>query len=293
MQSADLILKTVFPVFLIISIGYILKKKKKIDTAPFVDLLVYITGPALIISSISRSTLNLPDFLSIFAAAVSVILIQAAVVFMIFTLRKSKKSGLYLPAIIGNTGYIGYPVALFAYGTLGLSSAIVYDMANSLFLFSVGIYLVHHKRDFKEMFRIPLLYAVVLGLCINILDLRIPEAIFTPLDMVGSITIPLALMVLGYRLASIKVSHVSKAVSVSLFRMIGGFIAGLLIVFLFSLEGVIRNIVILQASMPSAVMTMILTHKYKKDSELVASIVLITTLLSVVTIPLILLFLAA
>lgn len=284
----QLILQTVIPVFLIILAGYIIGKHKKINIQSLIDLIVYIAGPALIFSSISRSDINLNDFFTISLAALGIILIMSFLVFIIFKITKSKKIGLSLPMTIGNTGYLGYPVALFAFGVAGLSRAVVYDMINSLFLFSFGIYLIHHKNEIKEVFKIPLIYAVVVGLLFNLIKIPIPEFIFKPIEMIGLITIPLALLVLGYKLTEIKITETKTAILAALFRIVGGFLIALLIIKLFSITGLVRNIILLQAAMPSAVMTMILTTKYKRDASLAASIVLITTLLGIISIPIIL-----
>ena len=190
--------------------------------------------------------------------------------------------------VIGNTGYIGYPVALFAFGVAGLSRAVVYDMVGSFFLYSVGIYIINHKNEIKEIFKIPLLYAIVIGLLVNLLKIPIPDFVFNPIEMIGMITIPLALLVLGYRLTEIKVSSARIAFLASLFRICIGFFIAFLIIKLFSIQGLVKNIILLQAAMPSAVMTMILCQKYKRDASLVASIVLITTIMGLVSIPIIL-----
>lgn len=288
----QLILQTVIPVFLIILVGYIIGKYKKINVQLLVDLIVYITAPCLIFASISKSDINLTDFFTMALAAIGVMLILGIFIFIILKITKSKKVGLYLPMMSGNTGYLGYPVALLAFGVAGLSRAVVFDMMNSLFLYSLGIYIIHHRNEIKEMFKVPLLYAVVIGLLFNLLKLRLPELIFKPIEMIGMITIPLALLVLGYKLTKIKVSSTKIAVLASLFRIVGGFLVALLIIKLFSLTGLLRNIILLQAAMPSAVMSMILTAKYKRDASLVASIVLITTVMAIFTIPLILWFLS-
>jgi len=287
-----MILNTVIPVFLIILIGYLIGKYKKINIQSMIDLIVYLAGPCLIFSSISRSDINLTDFFTIALAASGIILTMAFLAFIIFKITKSKKVGLYLPMTIGNTGFLGYPVALFAFGMAGLSRVVVYYTIDSLFLFSIGIYVVHHKNELKEMFKTPLIYSVVIGLLFNLLKISIPEVIFKPIEMIGMITIPLALLTLGYKLAGIKISSAKTAFLASLFKIIGGFLVAIFIVKLFSITGLTKNIIILQAAMPSAVMTMILTAKYRRDASLVASVVLISTLLSIITIPLILWFLS-
>jgi hypothetical protein len=230
--------------------------------------------------------MSLGSFFHIMLVAACIIIITGFLAFLF--LRKSPRKGLYLAMVFGNTAYLGYPVSLFAFGAEGLALAVVFDAVVSLFLFSVGIYIVHRKNEIKESFRVPLIYAVILGLIVNFLGFNIPELIFKPIEMAGMITIPLALLVLGYRLTEIKISNAKTVVLASLFKIVGGLLVALLVVKLFSIEGLPKSIILLQASMPSAVMTMVLCQKYKQDSALVASVVLVTTLLSVVTIPLIL-----
>ncbi len=285
-----MIIVTVVPVFLIILAGYLLGRFKRISIEPYINLIVYITAPCLIFASISRSDIDLSDFMTIALAAVGIILALTLLVFLILKIAKSDMKGLYLPMVVGNTGYMGYPIALFAFGIAGLSRAVVFDMMNSLFLFSFGIYIIHKKNSIREAFRIPLIYAVIGGLIFSLLKIPVHEILFKPVQTIGQITIPLALMVLGYKLTEIRLKKIRIAVLASLFRIVGGFIIALSVISLFSIEGLARNIILIQASMPSAVMSMILTAKYRKDAALVSSIVLLTTILSLVAIPMILWF---
>jgi len=284
----QVLLQTVIPVFSIILVGYAIGRIKKLDIQTLIDVIVYVSGPCLIFSSIASSDINVTDFMTIAGAALAIILIMALFVFLLLKLTNSDKKGLYLPMVFGNTSYLGYPVALFAFGMDGLSRAVVYDMMNALVIFSLGIYIVHHKNEIQEAFKVPLIYAVVIGLVFNLLKIPIPEVIFTPIEMIGMVTIPLALLVLGYKLTEIKISAAKIALLASVFRILGGFLIALLIIKLFSIDGLVKNIIVLQAAMPSAVMAMILSAKYERDASLVASVVLITTVLSMLSIPLIL-----
>ncbi len=279
------ILQTIVPVFLIILVGYIIGKFIKINIQPMVDLIVYLSAPCLIFSSISRSNIDLIDFFKIASSAVFVALILWFFVFLILRTTKSGKVGLYLPMVIGNTGYLGYPVALFSFGVAGLSRAVVYDMMNSLLLFSFGIYIVHHRSEVKEIFKVPLIYSVVVGLFFSLLKISIPELIFKPIQMIGSITIPLALLVLGYKLTETRLSSIRLSLFASLFRIFFGFLVALFVINLFSVSSLARKIILFQASMPSAVMSMILCQKYKRNADIVASVVLVTTLIGLFSIP--------
>ncbi len=284
----QVIIQTVIPIFSIILVGYIIGKHKEIDVQRFINLIVYIAGPCLIFSSIATSDINLADFTSIAVAALAILLIMVTFACLTLKLTRSDKKGLYLPMTFGNTSYIGYPVALFAFGVDGLSRAVVFDMINSLLIFSLGIYIVHHRNELQEVFKVPLLYAVVIGLVVNLSKITIPQVLFLPIEMVGLVTIPLALLVLGYKLTEIKISTAKIVLLASGFRILGGFLVALMIVNLLSLDGLVKDIILLQAAMPSAVMSMILAAKYQRDASLVASVVCITTLLSILSIPLIL-----
>lgn len=213
MQQA--LIQTVIPIFSIIVVGYAIGKFKKVDIQAFVDLIVYITAPCLIFSSIARSDITLTDFTTIAGAALAIILIMTLATFLLFKLTHSDRKGLYLPMAFGNTSYLGYPVALFAFGMDGLSRAVVYDIMNSLVIFSLGIYIVHHKNELQEAFKVPLLYAVVIGLVVNLLQIPAPDLVFTPIELIGMITIPLALLVLGYKLTEIKISTAKIAILAS------------------------------------------------------------------------------
>jgi len=284
----QVIIQTVIPIFSIILVGYIIGKLKKIDVQRFINLIVYIAAPCLIFSSIATSDINLTDFTSIAVAALAIILFMVTFACLTLKLTRSDKKGLYLPMVFGNTSYVGYPVALFAFGVDGLSRAVVFDMINSILIFSLGIYIVHHRNELQEVFKVPLLYAVVIGLVVNLSKITIPQVLFLPIEMVGLVTIPLVLLVLGYKLTEIKISTAKIVLLASAFRILGGFLVALMIVNLLSLDGLVKDIILLQAAMPSAVMSMILAAKYQRDASLVASVVCITTLLSILSIPLIL-----
>ncbi|MDA1196384.1 MAG: AEC family transporter [Nanoarchaeota archaeon] len=286
----NVITQTLLPTFLIILVGYLIGKKRKVDLVPFTDLIIYITGPALIIFSIAKSTLDLKNAANISISSFLVILGMGTITAIILKLTKSKKRGLYLPITVGNTGFLGLPLALFAFGNEGLARAIVYDITNAILIFTVGIYLISNHSDFKEVFKIPLIYAAILGVILNLTKTTIPSTIATPLEMIGLTTIPLALMILGYNLTKIKITSLKTTVGASLLRILGGFTLAFIITSFLGLQGIDRGIVLILAAQPSSMMSMILCKKYDQDAELAASIVFVSTLISIITIPLILTF---
>jgi len=240
-------------------------------------------------SSLVKSSIQLKDFFDLVVATAIITFALGILSFAVLKMIKSKNIGLSLPMSIGNTGYLGYPIALLAWGFEGLSKAVIFDNTAFIILLTFGIFLIHRgKGKFKEILKAAPMYAIILGILFNTLNITTPEIILNPIDMIGAITIPAALIVLGYRLTEIKIINLKKSIIASLFKIIIGFLVALIIVRIFGITGITRNVIIILAAMPSAVMSMILCQKYKRDASLVASVVFITTIISVFSIPIIL-----
>ncbi len=285
-------LEVAFPVFAIIAIGYGFARLKKIDLGPIVDLLLYITIPALVISSLTRKTINTELLLTVALSAAAVVLVTGVIAFIyLYATGKSEFRGFYLPTMFMNTGNMGLPLALLAFGQSGLTVAILYYVTVSILVYTVGIYIGRGSGGFREILRLPLIYATVAGIALNAGHVSIPTPIFTVLDMLGAATIPLMQLSLGYRLHSTSLSRPMMALSSSVIRLGIGFLAGLAIVTIFNINGVTGKVIILSSSMPAAVINFIISKRYNLDEDFVSSAVALSTLLSLITIPVLLLWL--
>jgi predicted permease len=190
-----------------------------------------------------------------------------------------------------NTLNLPFPVMFLAYGTEGLFAATLFYIPNVLLTYSLGLFIAskkHWREGIKEVFRIPPIYAALTGLLLNLFDVTVPQMILRPLDFISMMAIPLILLVLGHNLSRAEIASVPTTLLASFLRMGIGFLFGLLAVYIFNLTGLLRTIVILDSAMPAAVMSSLLTKKYDNEANLVSSVVLITTVISVFTIPLLL-----
>jgi len=289
------ILKTLavaFPVFAIILTGYLFANFKKIDLAPIVDLLLYITIPALVISSLSRKFLHAELVLTVALSACAVVLVTGIIAFL-YLLITGKKGlrGFYLPTIFMNTGNMGLPLALLAFGSDGLTVGVLYYVTMSILVYTVGIYIARGRGGFREVLRLPLIYATVAAIAMNAGHVTIPAPILTAIDMLGMATIPLMQLSLGYRLYSIKLTTPSATLASSVIRIGGGFVVALIIISIFNIGGVTGKVIILSSSMPSAVINFIISQRYNLNTDFVSSSVALSTLISAVTVPLILIWL--
>ncbi|MGH7825295.1 MAG: AEC family transporter [Candidatus Binatia bacterium] len=186
-----------------------------------------------------------------------------------------------------NAGNMGIPLALFAFGQPGMQRATLLFVMITFLQYSLGMYILHGRSNWTETFRLPLIYATIAGLTCNLGQITIPELLFQPLSLLGQSTIPLMLISLGYRLHNVQALQWGHAVGGALLRIVRGLGAACIAVSLIGAEGVNRQVLLLYGCLPAAVMNFVPTEKYGQDPELAASIVVLSTLISVFTIPLV------
>ncbi|MCP3678738.1 MAG: AEC family transporter [Deltaproteobacteria bacterium] len=279
----------VFPVFCIIGLGYLFAAYKKFSLEPLVETLLYLTIPALVISSLIKDKILLSEFGVVSLAAFTVVLSTGLItlLFLILTGRRSLR-GFYLPTMFMNSGNMAFPLSLLAFGEEGLTVAVVYYVAIGILVSTLGIYIAAERGGWPEIVKMPLLYAAAIGIGVNVTGVKVPSYLIATVDLLGSATIPLMLVSLGYRLYSIRLNTFRLSLWGSLIRIVGGGIVAYGFVTLLGIGGVQRNIIILSSTMPSAVINFVLSYRYKTDADLVASTIALSTLISVVTTPVVL-----
>lgn len=286
------VLSVVFPVFCIIGLGYLFATFKKISLEPIIEVLLYLTIPALVISSLSRKPIVTGD-LAIVAFSAFIVVIGTGALSYVYlgAIKRRELKGFYLPAMFMNSGNMSFPLALLAFGQDGLTVAILYYIAISLLVYSLGIYIAKGKGGFAEMFKLPLIYSSVIGIALNLSGVKLPGPIVTTVDMLGVATIPIMQVSLGYRLYSARLSSPWISVAGSIIRIAGGVAIAYIVITFLGIEGLNRKIILLSSGMPSAVINFVVSHKYKLDSDLVASIVAMSTFISIFTTPILLMWL--
>ncbi len=281
--------------FLVIALGFVFQRKIGFDQKTVSNLLIYVLGPALVFSSIYSKQIVPGEFLIIAAGSVAVIAVCGAVAFVVFRIMNYKNTGMLTPAMFANSGYLGFPITLFALGELGLQKMIIFDAVGTIFIFTLGVYLVHPqdlhwKEKVAGIFKIPLIYAIILAIALNLAAVLLPALLISSLTLIGSATIPLALIVLGGRLATLKLGNLRIPLAAVGVRFLAGGAAGFAFISLLNLHGIIAGIIMLGSIMPPAVNSYVLNEKFGKDPENAATAVLIGTLLSIIPIAIVLSF---
>lgn len=195
-----------------------------------------------------------------------------------------------VPLTVGNTGNIGLPLAFFAFGETGLAYAIVVFAVMAIYSFTVGVWVVAGGGSLKKLVQEPLVAATALGALFLWQGWETPTFLTNSLELIGQMAIPMMRITLGVAVARIPIRHLSKAIWISLFRAVtcAGFAT--LVGLYFGLDPIALGILILQLSTPVAVTSYLIAEKYGADADSVAGLVVVSTLLAMITIPLTLAF---
>lgn len=192
----------------------------------------------------------------------------------------------YLPPLVfGNTGNIGLPLCLFAFGEEGLALAIVFFTVFLVIQFTFGIWVASGHGSVGVLLRTPLVWAALVGIALQLLDIRLPTWIGNTIGLIGDLAIPLMLLTLGVSLAKLKVARLGRSVALSTGRLAIGLAVGLAVAALLELDHTARGILILESTMPVAVLNYLFAARYDRSPEEVAGLVLVSTVISFITLP--------
>ena len=285
--------EVLFPVFFIVGIGYFLgKKNPKLDTSFITNFAANIGTPAMVFYSITTTGITFEIFTSYFWYALLAIsgFALTGIVFL-FVLKKEIIRELP-PFILPNTGNMGLPICLFAYGSQGLGVAAAISSLVILFHFTLGVFLASRKFNLDLIIKSPPFYAIIISVLFLYFEIESPIYVINLTMMLTYTAIFLILMSLGIALTRFKVFSFQSALISSIGRVIIGPVIGFLIIKFFNLSGFAAGVLLIQCSMPSAVLTYLVGSMYspKKIVDSVASMIVVSTIMSFITIPITLFF---
>ena len=285
------VFEVMFPVIAVVSVGYFFGKMTNVNMKPVNIILLYLSTPCLIFTSLTEDRVQFIEILNIVYIGTLLVLIGVPITyFLLRTFKKDPKVFLN-PIIFPNTANLGLPVVLFAFGDAAFDYAILFTTIVFFLHCSFGILFINGISNIKEVFKIPLIYTVALALTLNNFEVEVYKPLNISLDLIGTTCIPLMMFSLGHKLSETKIINLKSDMFLSAIRLSYGFIISLIVCNLFNIDNLLVKVFIIQYSMPSAVFNYILADKYDKSTDRVASIVFVSTVMSLVTIPFILYFL--
>ncbi len=286
--------EVVFPVFFVVGIGYYLgKKNPKIDTKFITNFAANIGTPAMVIYAVTSTGINFEIFRDYFWYYLLAIICFSIVGIINLFLINTKDIIRELPPLIfPNTGNMGLPICLFAYGSQGLGVSASITSLIILMHFTVGVFLADRKFNLDVIIKNPPFYAIIFSAIVLFYKIDMPVFVINTTEWLMYATIFLILMSLGIALTRLKVFSLNKAVISSITRMFIGPLIGIGLIWFFDLEGFAAGVLLIQCSMPSAVLNYLVGSIYspKKVVDSVASTIVVSTLMSFITIPIVVYF---
>lgn len=283
------IIAAVVPVLLTVLGGYIIAKTDKPFDSKTISFIVGTIGtPVLIFYSLTHMTVS-PELL----ARISGATLLAIACFLLIGASVLKILGLpvrvYLPSLsFPNTGNLGLPLSLYAFGQSGLNYAIAIFAIVAVSNHTIGHTITAGRSHWREVLSNPVIPAVIFGIAVGYFGIALPLWFDNTLELLSGLTIPLMLLMLGTSLARIPVTTLSRSSWLSVLRIGMGAAVSLTIAALFGFSGAERGAFVLQCSMPVAVYNYVYSQMYNSGTDEVASFVVVSTVMSVVSVPLLL-----
>ena len=285
--------EVLFPVFFIVGIGYFLgKKNPNFDTSFITTYAGNFGTPALVIFALTAGGVTFEVFKEFFFYAL-ILLSAFGIIGLIFLIIMKKDYIRELPTfILPNTGNMGIPICLFAYGEMGMGIAAAISSLVVLLHFTLNIFLAKRAVDFQTIFKSPAFYAIIITVLFLYFEQPVPQFVMNTVMLLAYGMIVMILMSLGVALTQMKVFSFRDAVITSTGRVILGPIIGFILVKIFGLTGVSAGVILIQSSMPSAILCYLVASMYspKIIVDNISSTIVVSTIMSLVTIPITLFF---
>ncbi len=280
----------IFPLFAIAGAGYAYGRWRRPNMTFANQLNMDVFVPALVFHVLSGRSFD-PQGYTLLALAVALLIVAVGAVLtpVALALRIEPRT-LIPPMMFKNTGNMGLPLAVFAFGDAALPAAVVIFVISSTLHFTLGTYVMNRRAGVLWIFRVPVIQATLVGLVFSLTGWTLPQALATPIEMLSRVSIPLLLFSLGVRLTDIDLRDWRIGVVGAALCPIAGLAAAALLLWLLPLPQMQAQQLIIYGALPPAVLNYILAESYRREPRQVASVVLLGNLASLISIPLALAF---
>ncbi|WP_078552457.1 AEC family transporter [Bacillus alkalicellulosilyticus] len=291
----------ILPLFILVAIGVILQKKYHFDVKIFAKLLFTVYIPAVVFIQLYRLDISYSILRDIFLFVFILYLVLTVIVLLYIKLAKveSKKIPTFFNSVLFyNSGNYGLPLILLVFpgNSLALSIQVIIVVFQTLIPYTVGMITINSGKKTKKelavgLLKLPVLYAIFLGMVFHYLAIPLPQAVEIPLDYIANGFIALALLTLGLQLGNISWKLTSpQLIPINIIRLVLSPGIALLIVYAMDLSGVIAQVLIISSAVPTAVNVVLLDIEYDNHPEFSSQIVLSSTIFSAFTITAIIYF---
>ncbi|WP_420600256.1 AEC family transporter [Neptuniibacter sp.] len=276
---------TVFPLVAIVTVGFLYASKFKPDMSVANQLNIDVFTPALIFAVLSAESFDLTQYQGLAIGAIAIVLGSGLLLLPICKLLSVHPKTFIPPMMFSNSGNLGIPLIILAFGEQALPAAIILFITENFLHFTVGIYILDHKTKPYELLKIPMIVATTLGLLWSNFDIYLPKSIHTFIDMLGQIAIPLMLFSLGVRLIGLELKNWKVGVIGAALCPLSGITIAIITQSVIQLSDTQFAYLFLFSALPPALLNYMIAERYKQEPQQVASIVLLGNIGSLLFIP--------
>ncbi len=291
MSTVTSLLNIVFPVMALIGIGYFYGRWKKLDPKVLAELVLFLLAPAVMFDALARQHIVWDELLKAGIFSTLIQIIPGAIAYAIKRATGITNRSFVPSVMLMNSVSLPYPLALLAFGEEGLAHMVLLSIPNVFISFTLGIMAYGGSADVKEPLKMPALYSAIAGIVVAMAVIPVPRFIMRFSHLTGRGMFPVELFTLGYRLRSIRASDFKISLFVAALRFGLGFTLAWVLSTAFALTGAFRAALFLMSCSPPAVLNYVFAERYSDEGSLAASIVFTSTALSLITTPLLLLYL--
>lgn len=285
----------IIPIFVMMGIGFVLQRKFYLNIQTLARLNIYVFVPGFIFVKVYEAEFTLSLFSNVFTFFVIYIIflfIISYIVTKIFGFTDGKKVTFTNSIVFFNSGNYGVPVndLVFKGDSFAMSIQVIVLTLQNIFLFSYGVFSMQSVSQGKlkaliGYFRMPIFYAMMAGLLLNIWNISLPSVISVPANYVSDGLIALALITLGTQVATLKLTTQFMDTYLSIvIRLIIGPLIALGMIYSFGISGMMAQALLIASSMPTSVNSAVIALEYNNYPEFAAQIVLFSTIMSTVTV---------
>ena len=280
------LLGIILPVFLVIALGYFYAKRARPDMTWVNQINLNVLAPALIFSALASKDFDLYANRALILGAVGVVVGSGLLAWPFARLLHEDARTFVPPMMFNNCGNMGLPLAALAFGQPGLSAMVALFTISNLLHFTVGVHIVNRHAAFWPVFRNPMVIATFVGFAFALAQPPLPDWLMTAIKMTGDAMIPLMLISLGVRMATVNWGGWNLGVIGALVCPLTGIVMAALLAPYLRLDHTQQGLLILFGCLPPAVLNFMVAEQYNQEPAKVASIVLIGNLASLAFVPL-------